>query len=90
MPRRIKPKRPPTYLLMLSLLFIVIGLILDSLTLIILGILAFSYSIFLVILREKTQSAVVPMPHERFGTSAIIMVGAVIFILLTLKLIGVI
>ena len=90
MPRRIKPKRPPTYLLMLSLLFIVIGLILDSLTLIILGILAFSYSIFLVILREKTQSAVVPMPHERFRTPAIIIVGAVIFILLTLKLIGVI
>ena len=61
MPTRIKPKLPPTYLLMVSLLFTVIGVILDSLTLIILGILAFSYSLLLVVLGQKKQSAVVPM-----------------------------
>ena len=88
MPTRIKPKLPPTYLLMVSLLFTVIGVILDSLTLIILGILAFSYSLLLVVLGQKKQSAVVPMPHERLRAPAIIVIGTVIFILLALKLAG--
>jgi len=90
MPTRIKPKLPPTYLLMLSLLFAVVGVILDSLTLIILGILAFFYSVSLVILREKRQTAIVPMPHERNRALTIIIVGVVIFVLLALKLIGVV
>ena len=90
MPMKLKPKLPSTYLSMLSLLFTVIGVILDSLTLIILGILAFFCSVSLVILREKRQSAIVPLPHERFRVPTIIIVGAVIFILLALKLIGII
>ena len=88
MPSRLKPKLPSTYLLMLSLLFIVIGVILDSLTLIILGLLAFFYSASLIILREKRQSAIVPMPHERFRAPTIIIVGTVIFVILAFKLIG--
>ena len=87
MVRGIKPENSSIFFLMLSLLFTVIGVIYDSFTLIIFGIVSFFYSIFAVF-SGKRLSAVVPMPHERFRASAIIIVGAVILILLALKLAG--
>ena len=89
MVRGIRPKGSSTYYLIGSLLFMATGLIFDSLPLIVLSIIAFFYSVFLVILRKR-QKTVVPLPHERYRAQAIIIVGYVIFLLLALRLTGVI
>lgn len=89
MVRGIRPKGSPTYYLIGSLLFMVAGLVFDSLPLIILSIVAFFYSAILVILRQR-QRTVAPMPNKRYRAQAIIIVGYVIFMLLALRLIGVI
>ena len=89
MVRGIRPKGSPIYYLIGSLLFMITGLIFESLPLISLSIITFFYSAFLVILRKR-QMAVVPMPHEKYRAQATIIVGYVIFLLLALKLTGVI
>ena len=88
MVRGIKPKVGSTYFLMLSLLFTVTGVIFDSITLLVIGILSFFYGVFVVVLSEKRQRPVMPMPHERFRAQTIIIVGIVNLILLALWLIG--
>lgn len=90
MPIKIKPKISSIYFLMLSLLFTVLGVIIDSITLLVFGILSFFYGVFVVILSERRQSSVMPLPHERYRAKAIIIVGIVNLALLALKLTGVI
>ena len=88
MPKGIKPKAASIYFLMLSLLFTVIGVIFDSITLIIFGLLSFFYGAFVVILSKKRQSPVMPMPHKKYRAQTIIMIGIVNLMLLALKLTG--
>ena len=89
MVRGIRPKGSPIHYLIGSLLIMATGLIFDSLPLIVLSIIAFFYSVFLVILRKRQRTAV-PLTHERYRAQAIIIVGYVIFMLLALRLTGII